>query len=388
MKTLTRLLLIAGLLLALTAALQAQSSPTGVNAGNATGIQPYNSYGGVRENINLANGNLNLQIPLLTLPGRNGHDLGIGLEYDSKIWQLHSEFIMETGEWWYWWDVEYRLPAAGYVGWRLSLPSIQSSDGQFGIMNPTFCTMNFVVTLADGSKHPFGNRNNCTDSNGSPRPSSNVPISDSEDASFMRLDTSTSEAVVHLKDGTRIHFAGGSSVPVVASKIVDPDGNVITITQTGGLVSKITDTVGREVTFTWTAQLSSISYKDSSGTTRTISLTYTNRILAPDFQSPIEAFDPAPITVPLLSSITLPNGLSYTFEYDNNQSTNTYGELTKIKYPTGGYTRYDYGRFTADIADFREVVARRVCRNSSGSCGTEDVTTYTPTINALANEYM
>src|SRR5271170_1450971 len=53
-----------------------------------TGISPYQSYGGVRENISLASGNLNLQVPLISLPGRDGHDLTLALEYDSSFYNL------------------------------------------------------------------------------------------------------------------------------------------------------------------------------------------------------------------------------------------------------------------------------------------------------------
>src|SRR5438128_446948 len=84
----------------------AQSRPNQVGPSNDTGLQPYTTYGGVRENINLSNGNLNLQISPLTLPGRKGHDLSPSLEYDSKIYQLHYDNGGTTGQPTYWWDYE------------------------------------------------------------------------------------------------------------------------------------------------------------------------------------------------------------------------------------------------------------------------------------------
>lgn len=36
---------------------------------NDTGLKAYATYDGNRENINLSNGNLNINIPLLNLPG-------------------------------------------------------------------------------------------------------------------------------------------------------------------------------------------------------------------------------------------------------------------------------------------------------------------------------
>jgi RHS repeat-associated protein len=52
-----------------------------------------------------------------------------------------------------------------------------------------------------------------------------------------------------------------------------------------------------------------------------------------------------------------PNGDRYDFQY------NEYGEMTKIIYPTGGYTRYDYDYFMIGDQDFREVVGKHVCRD-------------------------
>jgi hypothetical protein len=101
----------------------AQTVPNQINPGNATGIQPYNAYGGVRENINLATGNLNQFMPLLTLPGRNGHDLVLGLEHDSKSWNLHHEYEEYTGFDHYWWETEIRVPGAEKwlgLGWYRS----------------------------------------------------------------------------------------------------------------------------------------------------------------------------------------------------------------------------------------------------------------------------
>ncbi len=409
MTTLNRLLLITSLLLGLPVATLAQSQPNQINPANATGIQPYVAYGGVRENINLTNGNLNLQVPLLTLPGRNGLDLGVGLEYDSKLWQLHWEYNEFTS--WWWWDTETQMTLIGGGAWRLNVPVLNATWRKISPTptQKTFCYMDFVVVLSDGSKHSFDNKANChklTGSNMNPSPSSNVAVADSKDASFARLDTSNeSNLVVYLKDGTRIHFSTsllpggneGESFPYskVADKIVDSDGNMITIqSQPGAPVSSITDTVGRVVSFTWnTGRLSTITYSDSGGTPRTITLAYSGFPINPSFTNPLGNLVVGGGTWQMLDTITLPNGLTYDFDYNN------FGELTKIKYPTAGYTSYTYAAYThwyemwlsdSTEADFREVTSRRVCRESDSTCASEDVTTYTPTIDGgkTSNEYM
>lgn len=405
-------LIAVGLVLVLPRVARAQSAPNQINPGNATGIQPYNTYGGVRENINLATGNLNLQVPLLTLPGRNGHDLVLGLEYDSKMWSLHYFFDPETGFEYYEWEYEGRSPAlrtpSGFLGddlgWRLNIPVLQSSWRSYGVSGSLSCQADFIVTLGDGSKHSFRNRANCWQTvNGRlyPSPASSITVSDSDDASYLRLDTSNeSDVVLHLKGGTQIHFfttfpLGGGGYSRVADKINDPNGNSITIQQPAGRITSITDTVGRVISFNWAADnaLSSISYKDSVGIPRTIAFQFSNISIAPTFSLPAGSEPGLPFTARLPSAVTLPNGLSYTFQYNN------FGELTKVTYPTGGYTRYDYAAFThwwqmwgggSAAADFREVTARRVCREAGGVCGIEDTTMYTPTVDSTKsnNEYV
>jgi len=79
-------------------------------------------------------------------------------------------------------------------------------------------------------------------------------------------------------------------------------------------------------------------------------------------------------------TMTIPDGasgLTYRFHYD------AAGEMTKITYPSGGYTKYDFSPYEivwnintlyCTKMDFREVVAKHECRSSTGSCATEDTT--------------
>jgi len=61
----------------------------------------------------------------------------------------------------------------------------------------------------------------------------------------------------------------------------------------------------------------------------------------------------------LLTSLIYANGDRYDFQYNN------YEELTKVIYPTGGYTRYDYSDFYSidTPGEIREAVGKHVCRD-------------------------
>jgi len=216
----------------------------------------------------------------------------------------------------------------------------------------------------------------------------------------MHLDISNpSDNVVYLKDGKRLHFVMNAGVSAGLSsyvdRIEDTDGNLVTFSQnsTRTSVLAVHDTVNRSVTVDSSVPPTFISYTDSNGTIQTIAFGYSSVHIAPTFTLPSGASAPPNLNQTLMTSITLPNQRSYTFQYNN------FGELTEVTYPTGGYTRYDYAAFTAWYpkpvllgGDFREVTAKHVCYDPAGGCtqGTEVTTTYTPTIdqNKTSNQYM
>ncbi|MGB6684276.1 MAG: hypothetical protein WBH24_11580, partial [Candidatus Acidiferrum sp.] len=143
----------------------------------------------------------------------------------------------------------------------------------------------------------------------------------------MRVDpTNANDFVVHMKDGTTVHFSGGLSTlgsggtPHVFSSIVDRNGNTIQSTLTNGQLTAITDTVGRTFTFDLTNH--NISYKDANGTARTITFTQLTDTSGGSitFTHPLGSDCGANITYPpnggLFSghnstwAITVPNGAS------------------------------------------------------------------------------
>jgi RHS repeat-associated core domain len=364
----------------------AQTNAQPVGGANSTGTMPYLSYESVREDINLSNGNVHFFIPLLTMPGRNGHGLSLGVHYNTKNWIVKSQVVYPNH------TVVYWAPAPNGGGWVANLPSIGFAQNVYsGTVTPGgysyYCNGHYLVNLGDHASHAFPNRTGCYYNSVPPTqsPSKNVNVADSDDATYMRLDTSnTSDVVLRKKDGTIIHFG-------TTSYITDSNGNQISFTKVGDTTT-VTDTLGHNIVLQndpTTHNLSQISYKDSSGTTRTITFTYSDVSISPTFAHPAGATQVNPYTAKLVSSITLPNSLSYRFAYNN------FAEVTQVFYPAGGYTKYDYSTFTAAPSapvDVREIVAKHVCPKSSGDCqaSEEQTTTYAPTFasSGLTNQYM
>lgn len=373
------------------AAAQQQAPAVGLAAQTDTGTRPYIPYDGAAENINLTNGNLNLKVPLVHLPGRDGFDLDLNLEYDSKFWKLEATYEAETNVLGGAWEEETRAPYFA-MGWHLNVPTINyTSQPLFdSIGNQYGCLGTTTVFLSDGARLNFSNNPNC----GAPY---QVDVIDSEDNSGARLTVSPDNALLALRNGTKIYFS--SSLTGTATKMVDANGNTITFAAAPGGGINITDTVGRIVSLTYASGVpSSITYPDSNAPngTFTVSFGYTNQTVNWSFVIPYTNWNAQPPVFvggrtgssnrDMLTSVNL-GGRVFSFEYALAGN----GELNKITYPSGGYTSYAYGRNTHTElliatyqanpsyyvlnADFREVTSKQACPTPT-TCAT---TTYSAT---------
>jgi len=405
------------------------------------GINLNQVYEGQHEDVNLATGNLSLDLRPVKLPGRQGHDLDISFSYNSQIWRLvpnvqtvNMNGTTGTITFWQWSRTSDQALQNG-TGWFgfgqfpavLRDLNVQMYTGQDSQGHPAhqFCDSNFRLIMPDGSTHHFpGIYQNCyLDEPGafSP-PYSNTPVGDTDvqDPLWMRYDVNAGL------------FAPGGDRWVIPG-YEDANGNIIStansVSGSNGTTS-YTDTVGRSVQLPYQVVPgpnfpNSVLYKDSNGTTQTITLNYAS---AGSFTTQGSFANPPPVASSgqpgtyamaamncsasnpcpwpqMLTSIVLPNGLTYTFHYNN-----TFGELDQITYPSGGYTRYEYATFQHSGGDpqaetpsapwdYREIVAKHVCRAPVVPAGTltytalgvaaantcpvaEDTTTYAPTINS------
>jgi YD repeat-containing protein len=342
-----------------------------------------------RENANLGTGSLHVEIPLISLQQRGGHNLEFGIEYDSQVYNLINEPFQ--GQAILFWNAPaWTNPVASAYNWRMMLPYLSSTMvvGSEGGSQYSYQT-NYVLTLSDGSVHSFSNEGGCQ---GNPHgcPATQWETGYSGDNQIIYLDTtSATTAVATTEDGTRHYFSIYGGLP---SSIEDTNGNIITFSCYGGSCQPgypptlITDTLGRTITFNYstvnnTETLSSVTYKNSNGQTSTFTFTAGSVLLNPTFVDPTSnccGYNGSLVlhgaSFPMLQSVTLPTGKSYSFQYD------AFGEITNIAYPTGGYTAYKWARFEWNSAsygqiDARELVEKDVCRNANGTCSTLDTTT-------------
>ncbi len=379
MSHLSRLLFLALLLMVSPWYAFGQSAPQQTDGG----VKAYQTYDGVREKIALASGNVNVSVPLIGLPGRNGHDFNLSLNYNSQLWSISE--IGNTLTWIY--DFGIGVDTATGSGWHLSSGMSVTPTRAEWLSSTIVCVGGYMLRLGEGSVHTFSSiHTGCVTLDsfppGQPAPANNVPVGMDDTGQYIQLDTT--QHLVTFKDGTQSDYG---------SSFIDTNGNVVSI-------SNNTDTVGRKITYLYNSPISGaisgVQYLDSNGVLRTIALQYTSLPFSCSFPAPSNVAQ-STASPALLSAIILPNGLSYTFQYTGC------GELNKVTYPGGGYSRYDYGNFThlvnistnnngiiSEFVTLREVVAKYVCRAATTPEGAvtsppgntcpvaEDKTTYAP----------
>jgi YD repeat-containing protein len=392
------------------------STPLGLSPGAPAGSYTLSRF----DNINPYNGNLNFRLPLRGIDGRGGAHAASMLAIDAKGWRVMHRPVAD-GETLDWPTPNSWSPKPGYG------PGILvGRQSGFGTQDCGFNGKRYIQTLArltfttaDGTEYEFRDQltggqpatlsSPCTD----PAPSRGTVfitadgtaatfISDTTIYDTTRILNARSSLIypsgyLMLRDGSRLRIDGGN-----VSWMRDRNGNRLTFTyDTNSRVTTITDSLNRQVTFSYADYVSTfsdqITFKGFAGATRTISVSYTNLINAlratnprnePAARYQIHTYhDLFPLlnnassstyfNPEVVSSVTLPNGRQYQFFYD------CYAELARVNLPTGGAIEYDYTAGSGGDSDmiYRRVIERRVYPDGSNL---EGYTTFSDIVSGVA----
>ena len=340
------------------------STPPGQSPGAPAGSFALSGF----DNVNLFNGNLNFSLPVTRMGGRGevGYNVTLTVEQRWVSEAVDSSTWIPTFTWW--------APSPGYGPGVLQ--GRQTSLGCEDTFSYTEGTTRLTFTMPDHTEYElldtaYGGQPASSycggyvyDAwDGSSRGTTFV-TRDGTSATFISdqliKDVKFATSVPYilnptgylmLRDGTRYRIVDGA-----VEWMRDRNGNKLTFSYSSFRLSSVTDSMNRQVTFDYDVQdaqcgtCDRINFKGAGGVSRKIWLVYKNlgQALAPG-QSlktlggpnglfpELSGSSSTQYDAGVLASVIMPNLQKYEFYY------NSYGELAKVKLPTGGTTVYDWG---------------------------------------------
>ncbi len=273
-------------------------------------------------------------VSLLSLSGRAGLDLGLGLSYSSLIW-THAGSTM-------YFDEDYGSPSPGF---RLGFPTIQDPffDNQAGV------NARLLIT-SSGQRvelRQLGTSN----------------VYEAADSSYLQLIDYGSSLLVRTTDGTQMSY-GKFGPDWTCVQIEDRNGNLIVANYNGyGDITDLTDTLGRTIAFNYDVNANiSIIKQTLAGQSQPhtwISFSWGTQTMHPNFALPVVGtYDNE--TIPVLTQVGFDDGSYYTFDYSG------VGQVTTIHRHTSdniqrAYTAYNYDGSNSDCP---RITASRVWAES------------------------
>ena len=181
-------------------------------------------------------------VGLLSLPGRAGLDLGLGLSYSSLVWTRSGP----SDHPYLYFNEDNSSPSPGF---RLGFATVQSKyfDAQVG-------RNVYMLITSSGSRVE-------------PRQVGASNVYEAADSSYLQLINNVSSLMVRTTDGTQMTYQQFENEWYV-TQIKDRNGNYLSVTYNSQSdISTVTDTLGRVINFNYDgyANLTSITQNWGTG---------------------------------------------------------------------------------------------------------------------------
>jgi YD repeat-containing protein len=254
--------------------------------------------------------NFNWSLPVVSLPGRSGLDLGLALTYNSLVWTKSGNYVLFDGDWGW--------PAPGF---RLGFPVVQGKFYDTQAQKDAY----MLVT-------PSGARVSL-------RRTATPTLYEAGDSSYLQLTENADGSLTLVAPGgarMSYSFLGGA---YKCTEVKDRNGNYITAAYNGyGNLETVTDTLGRVLTFGYhpdgyLKEITQVWHREveSGGTVQTVTEThrwakfeYDDPAVATNFGE-LTVFGPTTgQTIHALKRVTLADGSSFTFDYTS------WGQVNKV----------------------------------------------------------
>src|SRR6267142_1761568 len=255
-------------------------------------------------------------MPLLSLPGRAGLDLGLGLSYSSAaVWTRSGPYS--------YFDEDNGTPTPGF---RLGFPTVQEVffDAQAGVnVRPLITSSGRRVELRQ-----IGSSN----------------VYEAADSSYLQLIDYGSSLTVRSTDGTQMSYVKLQD-EWRCTQIEDRNGNYITVNNDWrGDIANLTDTLGRVITFNYDGNANLISITQNGRTQPWVTFGWGTVPMQPSLSGVVGTYSGENILV--LTQVGLADGSRYNFEYTGNGQVNLIRRFTTPDNVQRSYMAYDYAPST------------------------------------------
>ena len=291
-------------------------------------------------------------VSLLSLPGRAGLDLGLGLSYSSLVWTRSGP----SQNPYLYFDEDSGSPSPGF---KIGFSTVQEKyfDAQVGANV-------YLLTTAAGRRVEL-------------RQVGTSSVYESADSSYLQL-TAGGTLLLRTTDGTSLTFTWLSINEYRCTAIEDRNGNLITANYDWrGDIQNVTDTLGRVITFNYDtySNLNSITQTWNGQTPPHTWATFgwdSAYTIHPTLSGVSGTHDGD--TFPVLNMVSFDDGSSYSFDYLGTGQVSTINRSASDGWHHS-YTAYIYDSPTADCPRLTET--RVWATNWSDQNGVpHEVTTY------------
>ncbi len=264
--------------------------------------RPQNETG--ERGVDLGSRNFGWGLTLVSLPGRAGMDLNIGISYNSLVWTKQGTAMM--------FNADRGNPTPGF---RLGLPTLEAE-----YVNEDDAIGSYLLVLPSGRRVDLKKIS----------ATATGATYESQDGSYVQLVVTYSAATTHVvrtPDGTQYQFGftvGGYGLN--CTRVQDRNGNYISINYANGKVSQMVDALARTVNFNYDpvdGRLSSIT-QNRGGTVYTWATFGYGNLAINTWWSGLSYLGPQG-SIPVLTQIGLGDGTRYNFDYTS------WGQVWKIR---------------------------------------------------------
>lgn len=274
------------------AALLASIVPNGSATANATSlisarVDPRNQPG-----RGMLSRDATWSVPLLSLPGRNGLDLGLGLSYSSMVWTRSGPYLH--------FDEDNGFPSPGF---RLGFPSVQRR-----IFDAQRARNAYLLITASGQRVELlqvGTSN----------------VYESADSSYLQLTDIGPGLVLRATDGTQLSFTEIDN-EYRCTQVKDRNGNYLTVNRNAlGQITTINDTLSRVVTFNYDSNANLISITQAwngQPAHQWVSFGWSTRTMQSSFTSGAVIGTKNGTVLPVITQVALNDTSHFTFDYTNS----------------------------------------------------------------------